>query len=157
MHEFYTQRKAPNRNTVIDVILSPLYEREKCGLITTLEEVPYVAIMSDGWTSVAQDHHPAFTVLYITNWELKGTLFVPRIEVNVTVEKTDVPQEYGITEMVKVITVDNAANMTVAADKANITKCLPGSYLELSCTEEGNWVSWGEHLLAVNQDHCGMV
>ena len=87
-----------------------------------------MSLTSDGWTSVAQDHYLTFTAHFILEWSLTSkvlrtkAVFIPQTGANVAVEIGECLAEYDIKEKVSVITVVNAANMDVAAEKANVKK-----------------------------------
>ena len=128
LHEFEPRWQAPNRETLIDDLIPSWYEMVKGELLSDLMKVTHVSMTSDGWTSNAQNHYLAFTVHYISeDWVLKSAVlktkaaFVPQTGVNVAVE-IDVLVQFGIKDKVRMITVNNAANMTVAAAEANVPK-----------------------------------
>ena len=129
LHEFEPRWQAPNRETLIDDLIPSWYEMVKGELLSDFVKVTHVSMTSDAWTSNAQDHYLAFTVHYISeDWVLKRAVlktkavYVPQTCVNVAVEIDDVLAEFGIKDKVRMITVDNAANMTVAAAEANVPK-----------------------------------
>ena len=87
-----------------------------------------VAITSDGWTSLAQDHYLTVTAHYSSQGKLHQkvlrtkAVFQAQAGETVAVEIGEVLEEFGIAHKVVVMTVDNASNMDVAAKRLNILK-----------------------------------
>jgi hypothetical protein len=48
-----------------------LYGVENANVITELKDMPKLAITSDGWTSLCQDHYLTVTVPYISQGSVK--------------------------------------------------------------------------------------
>ncbi|KAF3859394.1 hypothetical protein F7725_021793, partial [Dissostichus mawsoni] len=121
LDEFDNRWKAPNRDTLANTLIPSWYDEEKSKLILC-------SMTSDGWTSVATDHFLTFTAHFIVDWKLLSrvlrtkAVFVPQTGENVAVEIEDCLADFGLKDKVSMITVDNAANMEVAAEKAGIMK-----------------------------------
>lgn len=104
------------------------YNVEKQNAKSALEKASKVAITSDGWTSICQDHYLTVTAHYITQGTMQQKVLVTRAVYRaqtgdvVAEEIGDVLDEYGIREKVTAITVDNASNMDVAVRKLDIIK-----------------------------------
>ena len=98
--------QCPSRSTLANQLVPAWYEQVKTLLITELDSVKYVAITSDGWTSVAQDHYLTITCSYISNWTLKTkvlstkAVFTSQTGEAVSVEIDDVLQEFGVRDKV---------------------------------------------------------
>lgn len=128
LDEFDNRWKAPNRDTLANTLIPSWYDEEKSKLIRDIARSQFVAITSDGWTSVATDHFLTFTAHFIVDWKLLSrvlrtkAVFVPQTGENVAVEIEDCLADFGLKDKVSMITVDNAANMEVAAEKAGIMK-----------------------------------
>ncbi|XP_038137844.1 E3 SUMO-protein ligase ZBED1-like [Cyprinodon tularosa] len=118
----------PSRTVLSNTLIPAWYEVEKQNVITELANVSKVAITSDGWTSLAQDHYITVTAHYSSQGKLQQkvlrTKAVYRAQTGetVAVEIGEVLEEFGITQKVVVMTVDNASNMDVAAKKLDILK-----------------------------------
>ena len=118
----------PCRTVLSNTLIPAWYEVEKQNVITELANVSKVAITSDGWTSLAQDHYITVTAHYSSQGKLHQkvlrTKAVYRAQTGetVAVEIVEVLEEFGITHKVVVMTVDNASNMDVAAKKLDILK-----------------------------------
>ncbi|KAK0135320.1 Zinc finger BED domain-containing protein 1 [Merluccius polli] len=118
----------PCRTVLSNTLIPAWYEVEKQNVITELANVSKVAITSDGWSSLAQDHYITVTAHYSSQGKLHQkvlrTKAVYRAQTGetVAVEIGEVLEEFGITHKVVVMTVDNASNMDVAAKKLDILK-----------------------------------
>ena len=128
LQEFDSRWKAPNRETMAKTLLPAWYDSEREILLKDLSRVPYVSVTSDGWASIAQDHYLTFTAHFILDRNLKSkvlqtkAVYVKQSGVNVAVEILDCLKDFDITEKATIITVDNASNMDVAAEKAGMLK-----------------------------------
>lgn len=61
----------PSREVLSGTLLPAWYDVEKKNLITELANVSKVAITSDGWTSITQDHYVTVTLPYVNEGQLK--------------------------------------------------------------------------------------
>ena len=122
----------PCRTVLSNTLIPAWYEVGKQNVITELANVSKVAITSDGWTSLAQNHY-IVTAHYSSQGKLhqkvRRTKAVYRAQTGetVVVEIGEVLEEFGITHKVVVKNVDNTSNMDAAAKKLDILKlgCLP--------------------------------
>lgn len=87
-----------------------------------------VAITSDGWTSITQDHYVTVTLHYVNEGQLMykvlstQAVYESQSDPVVAEEIGDVLAEFGVRAKVVAMTVDNAANMDVAAQELQIRK-----------------------------------
>lgn len=118
----------PCRTVLSNTLIPAWYEVEKENVITELANVSKVAITSDGWTSLAQDHYLTVTAHYSSQGKLHQkvlrtkAVYQAQTGETVAVEIGEVLEEFGIAHKVVVMTVDNASNMEVAARKLDILK-----------------------------------
>ncbi|XP_078017009.1 E3 SUMO-protein ligase ZBED1-like [Epinephelus lanceolatus] len=119
----------PSRSYLSDTLIPSWYDVEKANLISELKDVPKLAISSDGWTSLSQDHYITVTVHYTSQGKLKQRVLHTRAVYQsqtgevVAEEISDILEEFKI-ELSKVcaVTVDNAGNLDVAIRKLGILK-----------------------------------
>lgn len=126
LHEAEPRYQFPSRNTLSKDVIPQLYIAEKANLQEELKQVIAVAITSDGWTSRATQSYETYTCHYINNWQLCSKVLQTNLFTeshtgdNLGTEMARVLEEWGIKEKTKVLTVDNAANMGIAARVAGI-------------------------------------
>ncbi|XP_039520167.1 E3 SUMO-protein ligase ZBED1-like [Pimephales promelas] len=119
----------PSRSYVSDTLIPSWYGVEKANVISELKDVPKLAITSDGWTSLRQDHYLTVTVHYTSQGSVKQKVLHTRPVYKsqtgevVAEEISDILEEFEI-EPIKIVavTVDNAGNMDVAIKKLQILK-----------------------------------
>ncbi|CAM4705199.1 unnamed protein product [Leuciscus chuanchicus] len=61
----------PSRSYLSDTLIPSWYGVEKANVISELKDVPKLAITSDGWTSLRQDHYLTVTVHYTSQGSVK--------------------------------------------------------------------------------------
>ena len=118
----------PSRDLLSNHLIPAWYSVEKDNIMSELCSVAKVAITSDGWTSLTQDHYITVTAHYVQQGQMRQkvlrtkAVYVAQTGPVVAEEISDILQEFGILEKVVAVTVDNAANMDVAIKKLKITK-----------------------------------
>lgn len=111
----------PSREMLSDTFIPAWYEVEKKNVIAVLASVSKVAIPSDGWTSITQDHYVTVTLHYVNEGRLRQKVLSTQAVYEsqsgpvVAEEIEEILVEFGVREKVEAMTVDNAANMEVAA------------------------------------------
>ena len=120
--------QAPSRDNMANTLVPAWYNAEKEALKEELQSISYSSLTSDGWTSIAQDHYITITIHYIQSGKLKQKVLQTKaVYVSQTGEviAEDISQcldNFGIQNTVTAITVDNAANMTLAIRKLNVLR-----------------------------------
>lgn len=110
----------PSRDTLSNTLIPAWYDIAKENLREELASVAKVAITSDGWISITQDHYITVTLHYINQGQLKQKVLKTQAVYEsqsgpVVAEQIDeVLAEFGVKQKVVAITVDNAPNMDVA-------------------------------------------
>ncbi|KAJ4945829.1 hypothetical protein JOQ06_023507 [Pogonophryne albipinna] len=61
----------PSRSYLSDTLIPTWYGIEKANVISEIKDFPKLAITSDGWTSLSQDHYLTVTVHYTIQGILK--------------------------------------------------------------------------------------
>lgn len=118
----------PSRGTLSNILIPAWYEVEKKNIISELANVSKVAITSDGWTSITQDHYITVTLHYVNDGQLRQKVLKTQAVYEaqsgpvVAEEIGEVLAEFGVRDKVVAITVDNAANMDVAVRQLQIIK-----------------------------------
>lgn len=118
----------PTRDYLTNKLIPSWYEIEKSNIITELSEVSYVALTSDGWTSIAQDHYLTVTAHYLVEGKMRQkvlqTKAVYKAQTGIVIaeEIADVLTDFGIFDKIVAVTVDNAANMDVAIHRLQFVK-----------------------------------
>ena len=120
----------PSRDLLSNTLVPAWYKVERERVNEELREVKEVALTSDGWTSVAQDHYLSVTAHFIKSGSGRVTdrvlqtkpVYQAQTGVNVAAEISLILEEFHIKEKVVVITMDNAMNMDVAARIMNYIK-----------------------------------
>nr|XP_055050617.1 E3 SUMO-protein ligase ZBED1-like isoform X2 [Misgurnus anguillicaudatus] len=118
----------PSRDTLSNHLIPAWYNIEKEKIKSDLEKVSKIAVTSDCWTSICQDHYITVTSHYITegkmNQKVLKTKAVYKAQTGVVVaeEIGDILDEFGIRSKIAAITVDNASNMNVAVQKLDLVK-----------------------------------
>ena len=119
----------PCRTVLSNTLIPAWYEVEKQNVITELANVSKVAITSDGWTSLAQDHYITVTAHYSSQGKLHQkvlrTKAVYRAQTGetVAVEIGEVLKEFGITHKVVVMTVKRKAAPPQTSSAHHDTGC----------------------------------
>ena len=105
------------------------YGIEKANVISEIKDVPKLAITSDGWTSLSQDHYLTVTVHYTIEGILKQKVLHTRAVYKsqtgevVAEEISDILEDFAKEpSKIVAVTVDNAGNMYVAMKKLHILK-----------------------------------
>ncbi|XP_016129599.1 zinc finger BED domain-containing protein 1-like [Sinocyclocheilus grahami] len=119
----------PTRSYLSDTLIPSWYDVEKANVISELKDVPKLAITSDGWTSLCQDHYLNVTVHYTSQGSVKQKVLHTRAVYQsqtgevVAKEISDILEEFEIEpSKIVAVTVDNAGNMDVAIKKLQILK-----------------------------------
>ena len=72
MSKALTPKYTPlSRSYLGETFIPTWYGVEKANVITELKDVPKLAITSDGWTSLCQDHYLNVTVHYTSQGSVK--------------------------------------------------------------------------------------
>lgn len=123
----------PNRSRLSEELIPAMYENEKSKLYSELQSSGAVSLTCDGWTSRATESFLTVTCHFINkNWELCSKILqTDHFEGSHTGQKVGFELRtmminWGISDKVEVITVDNASNMTVAVE-------VSGANLKLGC------------------------
>lgn len=123
----------PNRSRLSGELIPALYENEKSKLYSELQSSGAVSLTCDGWTSRATESFLTVICHFINkNWELCSKILqTDHFEGSHTGQKVGFELRtmminWGISDKVEVITVDNASNMTVAVE-------VSGANLKLGC------------------------
>ena len=103
-----------------NILLPAWYDSEREILLKDLSRVPYVSVTSDGWASIAQDHYLTFTAHFILDRNLKSKVL--QTKAVYVKQSLNCLKDFDIKEKATIITVDNASNMDVAAEKAGMLK-----------------------------------
>nr|XP_055051178.1 uncharacterized protein LOC129436907 [Misgurnus anguillicaudatus] len=118
----------PSRDRLSNILIPAWYKVEKANLITELTTVSKVALTSDSWTSMSQDHYLTVTAHYTIKGEMRQKVLKTKAVYQaqtgqvVAEEISDIVQEFGIMDKIEAVTVDNAANMDVAIKKLQFIK-----------------------------------
>ncbi|ROL45244.1 Zinc finger BED domain-containing protein 1 [Anabarilius grahami] len=118
----------PSRDYLSNTLIPSWYKAEKSNIITELSEVSAVALTCDGWSSITQDHYLTITAHYIEEGKMQQkvlkTKAVYKAQTGCVVaeEISDVLSEFGISDKIVAVTVDNAANMDVAIKRLRFVK-----------------------------------
>ncbi|XP_030263766.1 zinc finger BED domain-containing protein 1-like [Sparus aurata] len=118
----------PSRDYLSNTLIPSWYKVEKSNIITELSEVSSVALTCDGWSSITQDHYLTITAHYIEEGKMQQkvlkTKAVYKAQTGCVVaeEISDVLTEFGISDKIVAVTVDNAANMDVAIKHLRFVK-----------------------------------
>lgn len=120
-----------------NTLIAAWYAIERERVHAELEETEeYVALICDGWTSAAQDHYITVTVHFAKGGQLLERVLHTKAVCEaqtgefVAEEICHIMAEYNIQGKVAPLTVDNAANMGVAARRLQmlkINKCFQNS------------------------------
>lgn len=70
--------KPPTRHMLTNHFVPAWYNVEKQNAKSALEKASKVAITSDGWTSICQDHYLTVTAHYITQGTMQQKVLVTR-------------------------------------------------------------------------------
>ncbi|CAM4301869.1 unnamed protein product [Leuciscus chuanchicus] len=114
-----------SRSYLSDTLIPSWYGVEKANVIS----VPKLAITSDGWTSLRQDHYLTVTVHYTSQGSVRQKVLHTRAVYKsqtgevVGEEISDILEEFEIDlSKIVAVTVDNAGNMDIAIKKLQILK-----------------------------------
>ena len=117
----------PNRTRLSEELIPALYESIKSKLYAELQSSEAVSLTCDGWTSRATQSFLTVTCHFVNkNWELSSKILqTDHFEGSHTGQKIgfelkSVMTDWGISDKVGVITVDNASNMTVAVEVSGV-------------------------------------
>lgn len=126
----------PSRDTFSNVLIPAWYKVEKANLIMVLTTVGKVALTSDSWTSLSQDHFLTVTAHYIFKGETRQKVLTTKAVYKaqtgpIVAEKiSEVLQEFDVMDKIVAVTVDNAANKDVAIKKVH--KAI-SQFIKLGC------------------------
>ncbi|XP_034073833.1 zinc finger BED domain-containing protein 1-like [Gymnodraco acuticeps] len=118
----------PSRDSLSNELIPAWYKVEKSNVVFELSGVSKVAITSDGWTSISQDHYLTVTAHYIIEGKMRQkvlrtkAIYTAQTGQVVAEEIGEILQEFGIMNKIAAVTVDNAANMDVAIKRLNFIK-----------------------------------
>lgn len=118
----------PTRDYLANKLIPSRYKVEKSNVITELSDVCSVALTCDGWSSITQDHYLTITAHNIVEGKMQQKVLKPKAVYKaqtgcvVAEEFSDVLSEFGISDKIVAITVDNAANMDVAIKRLQFLK-----------------------------------
>ena len=118
----------PSRDSLTNELIPAWYEVEKSNIVSELSGVSKVALTSDGWTSISQDHYLTVTAHYIIEGKMRQKVLKTKAVYKaqtgqvVAEEIGEILQEFGIINKIVAVTVDNAANMDVAIKKLHFIK-----------------------------------
>lgn len=118
----------PSRDILANHLIPAWYKVEKSNIISELNDVSKVAITSDGWTSLTQDHYPIVTAHYIVEGKMKQkvlrtkAVYTSQTGPALAEKISDILQEFGIIDKIAAVTVDNATNMNVAIKRLHFIK-----------------------------------
>lgn len=118
----------PSRDMLSNTLIPAWYAVERERVQTELEETEHVALTCDGWTSVAQDHYITVTVHFAKGGQLQERVLHTKAVYEaqtgefVAEEIRHIMAEFNIQGKVAALTVDNAANMGVAARRLKMLK-----------------------------------
>lgn len=111
----------PSRKTLSNSLLPELYLKIHASVKEALCRTEYVAITTDGWTSINNDSYQAVTVHFIDeNSKLKAFLLdchymeARHTAENLRAEIEKVLDEWGLTKKLVAVVSDNASNITAA-------------------------------------------
>ncbi len=66
------------RGTLSSTLILAWYEVEKINIIDELARVSKIALTSDGWTSITQDHYVTVTVHYVNEGQPRQKVPTPQ-------------------------------------------------------------------------------
>lgn len=118
----------PSRDSLSNQLIPAWYKVEKSNIISELSDVSKVALTSDGWTSISQDHYLTVTAHYAIEGKMRQkvlktkAVYTSQTGPVVAEEISDILQEFGIVDKILAVTVDNAANMDVAIKRLQFIK-----------------------------------
>lgn len=118
----------PSRDMLSNTLIPAWYAIERERVQAELEETKHVALTCDGWTSVAQDHYITVTVHFSKGGQLQERVLHTRAVYEAQTgaflaeEIRNIMSEFHIQRKVVALTVDNAANMHVAARNLQMVK-----------------------------------
>ena len=118
----------PSRSTLAGTLIPSLYDEEKANLLKDLNAATWVALTTDGWTSRATESFLTVTAHYLKDWALTSKVLQTQhfteshTGENIAAELQSAIEKWNIQGKVKVITVDNAANMDVAVKSLGAVK-----------------------------------
>ncbi|KAJ4932818.1 hypothetical protein JOQ06_029660, partial [Pogonophryne albipinna] len=105
----------PSRSYLSDTLIPTWYGIEKANVISEIKDEPKLAITSDGWTSLSQDHYLTVTVHYTIQGILKQKVLHTRAVYKsqtgevVAEEISDILKDFVIEpSKIVAVTVDNA-------------------------------------------------
>ena len=121
----------PSRVTVSETLIPGLYINEKDAVEREVGAASSVGVTTDGWTSRATKSYITYTVHYVKNFELvtkvleTSEFHMSHTGENLGEELRNILTKWKIAEKIRIITVDNAANMNVACRTAGIGMRMP--------------------------------
>lgn len=123
-----TKYTPPSRDCLANKLIPSWYKVEKSNVITELSNVCSVALTCDGWSSIAQDHYLTITAHYIVEGKMQQKVLKTKAVYKaqsgcvVAEEISLILSEFGISDQIVAIIVDNAANMDVAIKRLQYVK-----------------------------------
>lgn len=118
----------PSRDMLSTTLIPAWYAVERERVQAELEETEHVALTCDGWTSAAQDHYITVTVHFAKGGQLQERVLHTKAVYEaqtgefVAEQIRHIMAEFNIQGKVVAVTVDNAANMGVAARTLKVVK-----------------------------------
>lgn len=110
----------PSRKTLSDKILPELYNDIKCKIIKMLEEIEYISITTDLWTSSSNKSYITVTGHFIHNFEFYSVVLATKeVKTTHTGENigeaiTNILETFHVLHKVVTIVTDNGSNMKKA-------------------------------------------
>ncbi|KAI7806319.1 putative zinc finger BED domain-containing protein 1-like [Triplophysa rosa] len=104
----------PSRDTLSNVLIPAWYKVEKANLIMELTTVGKVALTSDSWKSLSQDHYLTVTAHYILEGETRQKVLTTKAVYEaqtgpiVAEEISEVLQEFDIMDKIVAVTIHKA-------------------------------------------------
>ena len=126
LHHLEPRYRPPSRHTISEKIIPAWCQAERDKLHRELKAARAVSLTSDGWTSRNTVGYLTITAHFLQNWELKSKVLQTEMfegnhtGENIGRELASALQKWEIKDKVKVMTVDNAANMGVGVFQAGI-------------------------------------
>ncbi|XP_038133614.1 E3 SUMO-protein ligase ZBED1-like [Cyprinodon tularosa] len=119
----------PSRKQFTEVLVPRMYDEVKLQVKKSLDSAECVALTCDGWTSRATESYITITSHHINDsWELVShvlqtrALFESHTGTNIAQVLRAALEEWDLTDKDPAIVTDNASNMNIAAQLANVLR-----------------------------------
>lgn len=127
VHSLQPKYVLPTRKTLSNVIIPALYEECRRSVQHCLDEIKYVSLSVDGWTSISNDAYIAVTAHYIDPmWSMKSILLDCKLVTHAETSEfictiiNNIAEDWKISDKILTIVTDQAANMIKAVDLLEI-------------------------------------